>query len=64
MHLSARRTFTERNRLLLALPRADYRALLPDLESVSLSHGAVLFEARKRIRHVYFPQHCVISLSR
>lgn len=62
MHLSARRTFTERNRLLLALPRADYRALLPDLESVSLSHGAVLFEARKRIRHVYFPQHCVISL--
>jgi CRP-like cAMP-binding protein len=53
---------TERNRLLLALPKADYRALLPDLEPVVLAHGAVLFEARSRIRHVYFPQHCVISL--
>ena len=62
MHGSAGHTFTERNRLLLALPRADYRALLPDLEPVSLSHGAILFEPRTRIRHVYFPQHCVISL--
>lgn len=62
MYPPGRPAFTERNRLLLALPRADYRALLPDLEPVSLSHGAVLFEARTRIRHVYFPQHCVISL--
>jgi CRP-like cAMP-binding protein len=53
---------TERNRLLLALPRAAYRALLPDLDAVILSHGAVLFEARDRITHVYFPQRCVISL--
>ena len=52
----------ERNRLLLALPRTAYRALLPDLEAVILPHGAVLFEARDRITHVYFPQRCVISL--
>ena len=52
----------ERNRLLLALPRAAYRALLPDLEAVTLPHGAVLFEARAVITHVYFPQRCVISL--
>ena len=55
-------TPTERNRLLLALPRADYRALLPDLEAVVLQNGAVLFEARDRITHVYFPQRCVVSL--
>ena len=52
----------ERNRLLLALPRAEYRALLPDLEAVKLPHGAVLFEARHRITHVYFPQRSVVSL--
>jgi CRP-like cAMP-binding protein len=53
---------SERNRLLLALPKTDYRALLPDLEAVILPHGAVLFEARDRITHVYFPQRCVVSL--
>jgi CRP-like cAMP-binding protein len=52
----------ERNRLLLALPHADYLALLPSLEAVVLARGALLFEARERIRHVYFPQRCVISL--
>ena len=55
-------THTERNRLLLALPRAEYQALLPDLESVILEHGAVLFEARERITHIYFPQRCVVSM--
>jgi CRP-like cAMP-binding protein len=52
----------ERNRLLLALPKPVYRALLPDLEAVILPHGAVLFEARDRITHIYFPQRCVVSL--
>jgi len=53
---------TERNRLLLALPRSVYRTLLPDLDAVVLPHGVVLFEARDRITHVYFPQRCVVSL--
>jgi CRP-like cAMP-binding protein len=52
----------ERNRLLLALPRVDYRALLPNLEAVILPHGAVLFEARDPITHIYFPQRCVVSM--
>jgi CRP-like cAMP-binding protein len=52
----------EHNQLLRALPRADYQRLLPELETVSLAHGRVLFEARERITHVYFPQHCVVSL--
>lgn len=53
---------TERNRLLLALPRAVYRELLPDLEPVILPRGTVVFEARDPITHVYFPQRCVVSL--
>ena len=52
----------ERNRLLRALPAADYDALLPDLYEVTLAQGAVLFEARAPVPHVYFPQGCVVSL--
>lgn len=52
----------EQNRLLLALPRADYERLQADLRDVFLPHGHVLFEPRERITHVYFPQHCVVSL--
>ena len=62
MHPPRAATPTERNRLLLALPLADYRALLPNLEAVVLPQGVVLFEARDRITHVYFPQRCVVSL--
>jgi len=52
----------EQNQLLLALPRADYKELQKDLQDVTLPQGRVLFESRKRITHVYFPQQCVISL--
>lgn len=62
MHGHADTTHSEHNRLLRALPRTDYERLLPALETVSLAHGRVLFEARERITHVYFPQHCVVSL--
>jgi CRP-like cAMP-binding protein len=62
LHAPPHSAFPERNRLLRALPRAEYRALLPDLEAVSLVQGQVLFEARAPITHVYFPQRCVVSL--
>ncbi|HKV50134.1 MAG TPA: Crp/Fnr family transcriptional regulator [Gemmatimonadaceae bacterium] len=52
----------EQNQLLLALPGADYKELEKDLRDVTLPHGRVLFEARERITHVYFPQRCVISI--
>jgi CRP-like cAMP-binding protein len=55
-------TRTERNRLLLALPRADYRPLLRDLDPVTLEHGTVLIEAREPITHIYFPQRCIVSM--
>jgi len=52
----------ERNHLLRALPAGEYDALAPELHDVILAHGAVLFEARARVAHVYFPQGCVVSL--
>ena len=51
------------NRLLSALSRDGYQRLLgAGLEPVSLSCGDVLFEPGEAIRHVHFPQECVVSL--
>ena len=50
------------NRLLAALPRKDYRNLLPLLEPVTLVFAQVLYEPRSRIRHVYFPNDCLVSM--
>jgi CRP-like cAMP-binding protein len=59
---AAQATRVERNHLLRALPAGEYDALAPELRDVTLAHGAVLFEARARVTHVYFPQGCVVSL--
>jgi CRP-like cAMP-binding protein len=59
---AAAATRVERNHLLRALPAGEYDALAPELHDVILAHGAVLFEARARVTHVYFPQGCVVSL--
>lgn len=50
------------NRLLAALPRKDYRTLLSFLEPVTLAFQDVLYEPNARIRHVYFPSDCFISM--
>ena len=50
------------NRLLAALPRKDYRELLPFLEPVKLAFEEVLYEPHTRIRHVYFPNDCFVSM--
>lgn len=52
----------ERNGVLAALARTDYRLLLPGLERVSVDGGEVLHEAGAPIRHVYFPVDCVVCL--
>lgn len=51
-----------RNSLLAALPRAEYRRLLPALEPVVLKFGDVLHQVGDPIRYVYFPVDCVICL--
>jgi CRP-like cAMP-binding protein len=50
------------NRLLAALPRAEYLRLLPGLEPLTLRPGEIIHEAGAPIRHVYFPVDCVVCL--
>jgi CRP-like cAMP-binding protein len=50
------------NRLLAALPKDEYRRLLPDLEPFPLVFGEVIYEPGDLIRHVYFPASGIISL--
>ncbi|HEX8069580.1 MAG TPA: Crp/Fnr family transcriptional regulator [Pyrinomonadaceae bacterium] len=49
------------NRLLAALPPAEYEELAPALEPVSLDLGRILYEPPDPIPHVYFPTTCLIS---
>ncbi|MBD2744975.1 Crp/Fnr family transcriptional regulator [Coleofasciculus sp. FACHB-1120] len=50
-----------RNRLLAALPDAEYQRLVPNLERVSLSFKQVLFEVGEPLEYVYFPYQAIIS---
>jgi CRP-like cAMP-binding protein len=50
------------NRLLAALPGANYRALLPHLEPITLPLGHALYESGARQRFVVFPVSAVVSL--
>jgi CRP-like cAMP-binding protein len=50
------------NRLLAALPAKEYERLLAWLEPVTLTYGEVLYEPGQQMRHVYFPNDCVVSL--
>lgn len=50
------------NSLLGAVPRQDYRRLLPGLEAVTLNLGEVLYEPGQAIRFVYFPGASLVSL--
>jgi CRP-like cAMP-binding protein len=50
------------SRLLGALPAEEYERLGPNLETVSLSTGQILFRPDDHIHHVYFPTTAVVSL--
>jgi CRP-like cAMP-binding protein len=50
------------NQLLSALPADQLVDLLPKMESVEVAPGAVLYEAQRPMRHVYFPDDAVVSL--
>jgi CRP-like cAMP-binding protein len=51
-----------RNQLLAALSPESYKRLQPNLESVSLAAGEVLYEAHNALSHVYFPTSAIVSL--
>jgi CRP-like cAMP-binding protein len=50
------------NKLLSALPRAQYSLLAPHLATISLASGAVLVEPGDKVDHVYFPHSGMLSL--
>jgi CRP-like cAMP-binding protein len=50
------------NRLLAALPADVRERLQPDLESVPLALGKVIYEAHDALSHVYFPTTAIVSL--
>ena len=51
-----------RNHLIAALPRAELQRWLPLLEPVEMPLGAVLYEPRVTLSHVYFPATAIVSL--
>jgi CRP-like cAMP-binding protein len=51
-----------RNRLLAALPPAEWARLESHLEPVEMDLGRVLYESGMRIGHVYFPTTAIVSL--
>ena len=61
------RSFTARrspNRLLARLPPADYRRLLPVLETMSFPFQHVLLEPGESLKRIYFPGSGVYSITR
>jgi CRP-like cAMP-binding protein len=52
----------KQNRLLAALPQADYEALLPGLEPIALPLGMALYESGGAQRYLYFPTSSVVAL--
>lgn len=50
------------NRLLSALPAAEYERLYSRLERIRLIYGEKIYEQGEVIRHVYFPDSGVVSL--
>ena len=50
------------NRLLAALPAAEFDRLAPRLELVAMPLGEALYESGGRLHHVYFPTTSIVSL--
>jgi CRP-like cAMP-binding protein len=50
------------NQLLAALPAADLKRWLPNLEYVALPLAHVMYESGRTLAHVYFPTTAIVSL--
>ena len=50
------------NSLLKALPREDYKCLLPHLKTIALNLDEVIYESEEVVKQIYFPLRGVISL--
>ena len=52
----------EQNRLLAALPAADFQRIAAHLELVPLALGKILYEPGEHLSHAYFPTTAIVSL--
>ncbi len=50
------------NHLLAALPDAEWQRWQPELESIDMPLGEVLYESGNTLSHVYFPATSIVSL--
>ena len=50
------------NTLLAALPPANWKLWLPQLELIDLPLGKVIYESGQNVSHVYFPTTAIVSL--
>ena len=50
------------NQLLAAMPEAEWKRWLPNIKTVDLPLGKVLYEPGATLSHVYFPTTAIISL--
>jgi CRP-like cAMP-binding protein len=60
--MSAAKASPLSNQLLATVPRAALQRMQSGLEPVTLTYGKVLYEPAGRIRYVYFPIDCLVSL--
>jgi CRP-like cAMP-binding protein len=52
-----------RNRLLDALPPAEFNLLMADLKLIPMPRGKVIYESGVELKHVYFPAaSCIVSM--
>ncbi|MEP6790558.1 MAG: Crp/Fnr family transcriptional regulator, partial [Ramlibacter sp.] len=52
----------KKNELLAALPEAEWKRWKPQLESVDMPLGQVLYESGATMTYVYFPTTAIVSL--
>lgn len=60
--LSTQPAVSTKNLILQSLPKEDYERLLPDLESVELTLGQILYRAEEPIEYVYFLNNSMVSV--
>ena len=56
------RSDPRQNRLLAALPEAEWQHIAPQLEPVDMPLGHVLYESGRTMSYVYFPVDAIVSL--
>ena len=50
------------NKILDSLPHESFERLLPELGSVQLTHGQIIYRAEEPIEYIYFPKTAMISV--